>query len=80
MTEARPSFWLRPGFWRWMARLLVAGGLLLVSLVVWLLISPPSLAPVRGEIQGWLSQKLDRSVAFDELTWTWRQGLKVRVS
>lgn len=82
MTErpspARPHFWLRPGFWRWLARLLVAGILLLLAGAVWVLVHPPALDPFRDDLEGWLSRRLDRPVAFEHLTWTWDGGLTVR--
>jgi|GEM_PF-3679691 len=75
---ARPHFWLRPAFWRWFARLLVAGILLVMAGAVWVLVYPPALNPVRDELQSWLSQRLERDVRFQQLTWTWDRGLTVR--
>ncbi|HKJ70800.1 MAG TPA: hypothetical protein VKA55_03525, partial [Gammaproteobacteria bacterium] len=76
---ARPHFWLRPAFWRWLVRLLVAGILLLLAAAVWVLVYPPALNPVRDDLQGWLSKRLDRPVRFGQLTWTWDHGLTIRV-
>ncbi|KPV41370.1 hypothetical protein AN478_01955 [Thiohalorhabdus denitrificans] len=84
MTEPGSSlpfpWWLRPTFWRWVLRAVVALLLLLVALAAWILLYPPSLAPVRTELQELASSRIDRPVAFEELSWTWVGGLKVRVS
>jgi uncharacterized protein YhdP len=74
----RPHFWLRAGFWRWFARLLVAGILLALAGAVWVLVYPPALDPVRDDLQAWLSDRLERPVRFEGLTWTWDGGLTVR--
>ncbi|MFP4561235.1 MAG: YhdP family protein [Thiohalorhabdus sp.] len=84
MTEPRTPlplpWWLRPGFWRWVLRAVVGLLLLLTALVAWILLYPPSLAPVREELQDLASSRVDHPVAFEDLSWTWAGGLKVRVS
>ncbi|MEF8792261.1 YhdP family phospholipid transporter [Thiohalorhabdus sp.] len=82
MTEqpasGRVHFWLRPGFWRWSVRLLLAGILLLLAAAVWVLVHPPALEPLREDLEGWLSERLDRPVRFQEISWTWDSGFTVR--
>ncbi|MFA9459287.1 YhdP family protein [Thiohalorhabdus methylotrophus] len=84
MSESPPTpplpWYLRRSFWRWVVRGLVALLLLLAALVTWVLLYPPSLAPIRADLEDLLSRKLDRRIAFQDLDWTWSGGLKVRVS
>jgi len=82
MTEqpasGRSPFWLRPGFWRWSVRLLVAGILLILAGAVWILVYPPALEPVREDLEGWLSDRLGRPVQFQQVSWTWDNGFTAR--
>lgn len=75
---ARPPLWLRPAFWRGLVRLVVATVLLVLAAAVWVLVYPPALNPVRDELQGWLSERLEHPVRFQRLTWTWDRGLTIR--
>ncbi|HKJ89458.1 MAG TPA: DUF3971 domain-containing protein, partial [Gammaproteobacteria bacterium] len=73
-------WWLRGSFWRWVVRVAAALVLLALTLATWVLLYPPSLGPVRQDLQELVSRKLHRKVSFDTLTWTWSNGLKVRVT